>query len=81
MRAVDYTGRRFAHLLGEQAPAEGRVTCALCIFPCPPHDALKLLDGHVHAACALDATKRLGVRAAVLLKRQIRPSTKGASHA
>lgn len=56
--------------------------CTECGFPTPAYDRLRMnAGGLAHAACALDATKRLGVRAAVLLKRQIRPSTKGPSHA
>lgn len=49
------------------------IRCALCPFPLhDPRDRLPLLDGHVHAACALAATKSLGLPlVAVLLRRRI----------
>ncbi len=51
-----------------------KAACELCSFPTSPYDRLPLGRGVVHAACALDATKKLGVRAAVLLKRVINPN-------
>jgi len=50
--------------------------CKLCGFPTPDHDRLPLkTGGEAHATCAFEATRRLGAKSALLLKRRINHAT------